>query len=217
MRSSTEDLTTQARIRDAAIALFPAHGIKGTTVRAVADSAGVSPGLVIHYFGSKEGLHRACDQYVVQQVMELKRDALESGSYRQPGGVAELYQLAEPTIGYLAWTLSSGNETSTTLFESMVDEAVSIMEDPRFAQMMGEGFGDRRRQAAVLVAHQLSSLVFHKQLSRVLGVEMLTAEGLLEVAPYVLQIYSGDLFNREVIAQTREALDAMNLQREASR
>ena len=211
-----EDRTTTARIRDAAIARFPVDGIQGTTVRAIAANAGVSPGLVIHHFGSKDGLHRACDEYVVHQVMELKRDALESGSYRQPGAVAEIYELAEPTLHYLAWTLSSDNETSSALFETMVEEAVAIMEDPRFSDMMGEAHGDLRKQAAVLVANQLSSLVFHKHLSRILGVDMLSAEGLLAVAPYILQVYSGDLFNRDVITQTREALDTMNPQREAS-
>ena len=61
MRSS-DDLTTSARIRDAAIAQFGAHGFN-TGVRAIATAAGVSPGLVIHHFGSKDGLRKACDEY----------------------------------------------------------------------------------------------------------------------------------------------------------
>src|SRR5690606_20135242 len=46
---------TAARIRDAAIVEFAAHGFTKSTVRAIAESAGVSPGLVIHHFGSKDG------------------------------------------------------------------------------------------------------------------------------------------------------------------
>ena len=56
MRLTAEDLTTRARIRDAAIGLFGRDGFGPATVRAVASAAGVSPGLVIHHFGSKAGL-----------------------------------------------------------------------------------------------------------------------------------------------------------------
>ena len=52
MRSAS-DLTARARIRDAALARFGAEGIAGTSVRAVAADAGVSPALVLHHFGSK--------------------------------------------------------------------------------------------------------------------------------------------------------------------
>jgi AcrR family transcriptional regulator len=42
MRSRfSEDLTTRARIRDAALARFPADGFGGTTIGAVAAEAGV--------------------------------------------------------------------------------------------------------------------------------------------------------------------------------
>src|SRR3712207_8086528 len=51
--SADDDLTGRARIRDAAIRRFAVDGF-GTSVRAIAADAGVSPGLVIHHFGSKE-------------------------------------------------------------------------------------------------------------------------------------------------------------------
>lgn len=47
---------TEARIRDAAARLFVESGYERTTIRAVARAAGVDPGLVIHYFGSKQEL-----------------------------------------------------------------------------------------------------------------------------------------------------------------
>ena len=66
MRSaSREDLTTRARIRDAAVDLFARDGFAHVTVRRIATEAGVSPALVIHHFGSKEGLRAACDAHVL--------------------------------------------------------------------------------------------------------------------------------------------------------
>lgn len=215
MRSISDDRTAQARIRDAAIARFPVDGINGTTIRSIATVAAVSPGLVIHHFGTKEGLHRACDEYVVHRVMEIKRDALVNRSYRQPGGVAALYQLAAPTLRYLAWTLSSGGDTSSRIFDELLDEAEQLLLEGRDAGLVGEIYGEPRKQAALLVATQMASLVFHEQLSRALGQDMLSVEGLIEAAPYALQIFSGDLFDQDVIAEARGSLDTLNPNGEA--
>ena len=56
---SPDDRTVRARVRDAAIDLIAAGGVEALTARAVAERAGVSPGSVIHNFGSMEGLRRA--------------------------------------------------------------------------------------------------------------------------------------------------------------
>jgi len=49
---------TEARILDAATQIFLAAGYERSTIRAVASTAGVDPGLVMHYFGSKQELFR---------------------------------------------------------------------------------------------------------------------------------------------------------------
>ena len=48
--------TTPEQILDAARALFAERGYQGTTMRAVAERAGVNAALVHHYFKAKEGL-----------------------------------------------------------------------------------------------------------------------------------------------------------------
>lgn len=63
-----DDLTTKARLRETALALFAEHGIAATSLRSIAAAAGVSPGLVIHHFGSKDGLRRAVDAVVVKRI-----------------------------------------------------------------------------------------------------------------------------------------------------
>src|SRR3954452_24098995 len=69
------DLTARARIRDAAIRRFGADGF-GASVRAIAADAGISPGLVIHHFGSKEGLREVCDEHVLRLIREAETEAL---------------------------------------------------------------------------------------------------------------------------------------------
>src|SRR5690606_24663932 len=58
----------RARIRDAAIEIFGREGFERARVREVAAAAGVSPGLVLHHFGSKEGLRHACDEHVTNEL-----------------------------------------------------------------------------------------------------------------------------------------------------
>lgn len=75
MRSSVGTAgDSRDRIRRAALSLFGERGVAATSLREVARVAGVAPGLVVHHFGGKDGLHEAIDTFVV----DLFRDALDS-------------------------------------------------------------------------------------------------------------------------------------------
>jgi TetR/AcrR family transcriptional regulator, regulator of cefoperazone and chloramphenicol sensitivity len=63
---------------DAALHLIGRHGVKAATVRAVADQAGVTPGLVVHHFGTKDRLAAEVDDLVVARfgaAMEVDTEA----------------------------------------------------------------------------------------------------------------------------------------------
>lgn len=55
-RGRPRDAEVPARIREAAVRLFGAHGYSGTSVRAIAAAAGTDPALVLRHFESKERL-----------------------------------------------------------------------------------------------------------------------------------------------------------------
>lgn len=67
---------TAADILDAARACFAERGFDATTVRAVAERAGVDPALVHHYFGSKRGLFLTALKvpFEVAEITEKLRD-----------------------------------------------------------------------------------------------------------------------------------------------
>ncbi|MFC4906687.1 TetR/AcrR family transcriptional regulator [Actinomadura gamaensis] len=67
------DLSTYARIRNAALQGFADKGVAATTIRDVASAAGVSPGLVQHHFGTKAGLRKAVNDYVIAVAVETFR------------------------------------------------------------------------------------------------------------------------------------------------
>jgi AcrR family transcriptional regulator len=85
---------TQERIIDAALEGFARDGVAATSIRDVASAAGVSPGLVQHYFPSKAALRGAVDEH----VKEIAREAL--GLHEFEGDVIE--DLAERLTALVA-------------------------------------------------------------------------------------------------------------------
>ena len=77
MRSAPEDRTAIARIRDAAIEQWGQRGFN-VGLRSIAEAAGVSAALVIHHFGSKDGLRKACDDYITELVRETKTESMRT-------------------------------------------------------------------------------------------------------------------------------------------
>jgi AcrR family transcriptional regulator len=126
VRSAEEDLTGRARIRDAAVRRFGADGF-GAPVRAIAADAGVSPGLVLHHFGSKEGLRAACDEHVLRMVREAETEAFTGGS--PADWLAQLALLDEfaPLVGYLVQALLAGGDLAATLLDRMTEDAEAYL------------------------------------------------------------------------------------------
>jgi AcrR family transcriptional regulator len=122
---SDDDRTARARIRDAAVQTFGTAGFDAS-VRAVAAAAGVSPGLVIHHFGSKDGLRAACDEHVLRLIREAETDAFSSGPGALLAQLAELDQYA-PLVGYLVQALLAGGDLASTLLTRMTTDAESYL------------------------------------------------------------------------------------------
>ncbi len=125
MRSvNPSDLTARARIRQAALRLFAQHGSHATSTRAIAAEAGVSVGLVIHHFGSKEGLRTAVEDEVLQ-IFDAALDDLEqqdATNLLSALAVLSVRLFAEdPTLrGYLRHALLDESETGAALFARLV-------------------------------------------------------------------------------------------------
>ncbi|WP_328359633.1 TetR family transcriptional regulator [Mycobacterium sp. NBC_00419] len=126
MRSA--DLTTVARIRDAAIELFGSRGFD-VGVRAIAEAAGVSPGLVIHHFGSKDGLRKVCDDYIAEEIRSDKSQAIQSTDAASwLAQVAEIESYA-PLMAYLVRSMQTGGELARHLWQTMIANVESYLED----------------------------------------------------------------------------------------
>ena len=124
---SVEDLTTRARIRDAAVLRFAIDGFRAP-VRAVAADASVSPGLVIHHFGSKAGLRQECDDYVLTLIRDAKSDGIDraatGGSFLEVFASIDQYG---PLVGYVLRSLQDGGAAGQAFVEHMIEDARSYI------------------------------------------------------------------------------------------
>ncbi len=169
-----DDRSTKARIRDAAIACIAELGARGTTARRVADAAGVSPGLVIHHFGSMDGLRAACDAHVAATIRKEKHEAMARG----PGFdlLAALRQSeAQPLMAYLARVLTEDTDAVARLVDDLVADAEVYLEEGVASGML-RAASEPRARAAVLTLWSLGALVLHRHVERILGVDLTAAE-----------------------------------------
>ncbi len=180
MRSSSggqaapDDRSTAARIRDAAIGLFAEKGVAATTVRQIAEAAEVSPGLVIHHFGSKDGLRVACDEHIVASLREMKAKGMQAGLGLDFGAAMRDSADGPPIVRYLARTLTDGSPHVLEMVREMVDDAVAYT-----AVGVEQGLltptEDAYGRAAVMTIWSLGALVLHEHLEHLLGVDLLAA------------------------------------------
>lgn len=207
---TTDDRDGMARIRDAAIELFGAKGVAGTSLKSVAARADVSQGLVIHHFGSKAGLHRACDEHVAHLIRTNKETVVASGPQMNPLAALQMMQESRPLLRYLVRTLSEGGEHVAQLVDEMVADAEGYMaEGERAGSIKPSAFP--RERVVVLVLWSLGALVLHEQLHRLLGVDFLAPDSdPQDLAPYfrpVMELYSQGLLTEGAYSAMAAALD----------
>jgi TetR/AcrR family transcriptional regulator, regulator of cefoperazone and chloramphenicol sensitivity len=118
----------RARIRDVAIEQFGQHGFDAE-LYAVAEAAGVNAELLIHEFGSIEGLRKACDDYILESIRTAKSESLQSMS--PATWFAQLAQIESyaPMMNYLVGSMVSGGDLGRALMVQMIDNAESYIED----------------------------------------------------------------------------------------
>jgi AcrR family transcriptional regulator len=209
MRSAGDvDLTTRARIRDAAIARFGRDGVAATSVRAIAGDAGVSPALVIHHFGSKDRLRQACDEHIVEQLVgradELDHTHDAAGTMQRWLSDTDHHRAQ---LDYLARMFGDGTELGDELFERVLDGTKRIL-----ATGVANGTmlpaDDEEARAVVITANGMATLFLARQIGRALG----DGNGLDSATIRRLTLPTLDLYTRglyaddTVLSAARDAL-----------
>jgi AcrR family transcriptional regulator len=196
MRSVDDsDLTAKAVIRNAALGLFAEHGHQAVSVRQIAQAAGVSPALVLHHFGSKDGLREAVDQYAAAQFDALLEAPDEVGEVLVSGSNASMAELiarvlppGSPLPAYLRRLLLEGDPAGRALFRRWYAVSRALME-----QLIAAGFAtptdDPEVRAAFMLTADLALLVLREPLADALGFDPVSPDGLARWGAEVARIY----------------------------
>jgi AcrR family transcriptional regulator len=195
------DLTARARIREAALEHFAEEGFERATVRAIAQTAGVSPGLLRHHYGSKEALRAACDEYVFSMLNRVNARLLED-----PAAAATTQQMSQRFGRYVARSLADGSRTAGPIFDEMATITgrwLALADEAR----TDEPVIDRKVRAALLTAMALGIPLLREHVSRALGADMFTPEGDRLVALGLLDIYSHKVIDDDTARSASTGFD----------
>ena len=184
-------------IRIAAMELFAERGYAGVTVRQIALAAGVSPGLVIHHYGSKDNLRAVLEErvavFVESMLADLARVPEEGGS----ASVAELFAGRldrEPGMaGYVRRLLADGGPAGIALFERLYQVSVAGMQALEQAGVIRPS-RDEAVRSAFLLSNDLAMLLLRPHLSQVAGIDPLSRDGLVRWSAEVTDVYMGGVF-----------------------
>ncbi len=200
------DLTAKALIRDQALVLFARRGPEAVAVREVAAAAGVSPALVAHHYGSKQGLRDAVDAYVMGVFEAMftaateHPDTLGATTPTVAAGFAELMLAhlppGSPIPAYLRRLLLSGDAAGLALFRRWYELSIAMTD-----QMAAAGFlrpsADPAVRTAFLMINDLAVVLLSEHLADVLGVDPLTPDGIRRWATEVVAAYAEGVFRLE--------------------
>jgi AcrR family transcriptional regulator len=174
-----DDLTAYARIRSAALELFAARGVAATSIREVARAAGVSPGLVQHHFGTKDGLRRAVDEFVVADALETITDlpaSLEERSAEFAARMGAVTRDRPEAVLYLARAASEGSELGLRAFREILAFGVREFRAMDEAGQLGPDL-DLEWAVLQMLVFNLSTMMFEPAISHALGESVMDDEG----------------------------------------
>jgi AcrR family transcriptional regulator len=196
------DLTAKATIRNAALRLFADRGPDAVTVRDVAAAAAVSPGLVMHHFGSKAGLREAVDEHVAHSF-DAVLDALTDDGLEDALTGGDSTSLAEafvagfppgsPLPEYLRRMLLSNDPAGDRVFARWFAESVRVLAGLEAAGIARPS-QNRKVRAAFLLVNDIAAILLARQIGQVCGVDVLTTAGMSQWAAEAVDVYSHGAF-----------------------
>ncbi|MCW2526955.1 MAG: putative HTH-type transcriptional regulator [Pseudonocardiales bacterium] len=174
------DLTTRARIREAALALIAEVGVHDATMRAIAKRSNVSPGLISHHFGSKQAIVDEVSAWVLRL---LRQEALTSTA-ANPADAAQdrlaafgrMLRETPHVTGFLRRMLLDGRNDGVAWFRQAIEVEA---QDLRIREQAGRARPscDVEAEAAMLLVITLAPLILQPLLEQALEVDFSTEAG----------------------------------------
>jgi TetR/AcrR family transcriptional regulator, regulator of cefoperazone and chloramphenicol sensitivity len=172
---SPSDLTARARIRDSALAVIADRGVAGATVRSIAERSHVSPSLVLHHFGSKQGVVDEVSRWVIE-IMRTETAAAPTSddpATSTDERLARFDRILNDTphlAAYLRRMLLDGQADGIAWFREAV---ATTADDIKIRESRGQArtSADRQAEAAMLVVLAFAPLIMQPLLEAALEVD----------------------------------------------
>lgn len=177
MRSTRDD------IADAALACVARDGF-GVSLRTVAAEAGISAALIVHHFGSRQGLLDAVEERVLGIAEEKLRLLDLDGPTAAISYVTALMQDGV-VPRYLTRVLAEGGEAGKRLFTAFVDVTEK--------GIAGLSLAEPRLTAALLVVHSLGLMSLAEHVAGATGAHPYGGEDVYRYLVAALDVYGGKL------------------------
>ncbi|NIM92952.1 MAG: TetR family transcriptional regulator [Anaerolineales bacterium] len=138
-RQRDKDQTIQD-VLTAATQLFSQNGLHGTSIRDIEEASGVSKGLIMHHFETKENLYAAVQDHLNQKYinwMASQRDASENLRAAIETGIRSSLDYLQSNQEFrriALWSYLEGQEKTTELDKRFT---VSLIEAMRLGQETG--------------------------------------------------------------------------------
>lgn len=184
----------QSRILDVALRRFGTDGFAGTSVRTIAKDADVSPALILHHYGSKDGLRAACDDHVFtffQDMLSRQGDPTESMS-----GFEGFTDESMTLVRYLMRQASEDSPHANQLIASIIDLTKQTMAAQTTAGHVRPS-DDPDMRAAVLVMLRLGPLLFSGAMLQATGADVLDPDGLRRMYRSTIEILESGIYTHE--------------------
>jgi len=204
--TSAQDTTAKAQIRECGLRLFAERGFDLVTVRDIAACAQVSAGLVLHHFGSKQGLRDAIDAHVVALFDTMHADAASNpdafaaGEPHTVANFAEVFAAqvpaGSPIPPYISRLLLSGDDLGKRLFRQWF-EMSKVTLDVMDANGNLEPTPDREFMAAFMLVNDLAMILLHDHVADVTGTDPLAPDGMQRWASTAFSVYLNGAFTKE--------------------
>lgn len=207
------DLTARATIRNAALRLFGERGADAVTVREIATQAGVSPALVLHHFGSKDGLRAEVDAFAAQafdaifedmpieELVEMLVGGATQGSLAE--AFARGFPPGSPLPAYLRRLLLTNDPAGAALFGRWFVATRRIL-DVMLEMGVARPSGDPAVRAAFFLVNDLALILLRNQIAMAIGADPLTPEGMDRWAREASIVYAEGAFSAPAKVETSQ-------------
>lgn len=125
-RAGVDDLTAKARIRNVAMDLYAEQGEDRISMRAIATAAGVTVGLLVHHFKTKDGIRTAVEQLIVDYFAQAVAQAPTTGTPREvatarDAAVERMLESNPAVVNYLRRALLDPNGSKSQLLQRLTE------------------------------------------------------------------------------------------------